>query len=106
MVADAFQLDGYEVQYLGANVPTASIVQQALDWKPDLIGLSASFAQQLRLVRLVIGKLSEHLGDARPAVLVGGLAINRFSQLSDVIGADATCADAGAAVQYARSAVQ
>jgi methylmalonyl-CoA mutase cobalamin-binding domain/chain len=106
MVADAFQLDGYEVQYLGPNVPSAAIVQQALDWKPDLIGLSASFAQQLRLVRLVIGNLAERLGDARPAVLVGGLAINRFNQLSGAVGADATCADAGAAVVYARGNVR
>ena len=102
MVADAFQLDGYDVQYLGSNVTTRALVQHALDWKPDLIGLSVSFPQQLRMARLVIETLADHLGDARPAVLVGGLAINRFSQLSGVVGADATCVDAGAAVEYGR----
>ena len=45
MVTDALQLAGWEVQYLGANVPTGSIIQQAVEWKADLIGLSASFAQ-------------------------------------------------------------
>ena len=102
MVADAFQLDGFDVQYLGSNVPTRALVQHVLDWKPDLIGLSVSFPQQLRMARLVIEKLADQLGDARPAVLVGGLAINRFSQLSSVVGADATCVDAGAAVAYGR----
>lgn len=102
MVADAFQLDGFDVQYLGPNVPTKAVVQQALNWRPDLVGLSVSFPQQLRMARQVLEKLADQLGDSRPAVLVGGLAINRFSQLSSVVGADATCADADTAVAFGR----
>ena len=36
MVADAFQLAGWDVQYLGANVPTAALVRQAAEWNPTL----------------------------------------------------------------------
>ena len=98
MVADAFLLSGWEVQYLGANVPTRALVQQVAVWKPDLVGLSVSFPQQLRVVKMVIGELVERLGQARPAVIVGGLAINRFNQLVDALGADASSADAETAV--------
>ena len=102
MVADAFLLAGWEVQYLGAYVPTPALVQQAMEWKPDLVGLSVSFAQQLRVVKGVIAELGDRLGTARPAVIVGGLAINRFKQLADVMGADVSSGDAQAAVESAR----
>jgi methanogenic corrinoid protein MtbC1 len=98
MVADAFQLAGWDVQYLGASVPTAALVKQAVEWKPDLVGLSVSFAQQMPAVKAAIAQLAQRLGDARPAVMIGGLAINRFNPLAGVAGADATSADAGAAV--------
>jgi methanogenic corrinoid protein MtbC1 len=101
MVADAFLLSGWDVQYLGANVPTRALVQQVLEWKPDLVGLSVSFPQQLRVVKAAIGGLTEVLGNARPAVIVGGLAINRFKQLVDAVGADGSSADAQAAVDCA-----
>jgi methanogenic corrinoid protein MtbC1 len=101
MVADAFLLAGWDVQYLGANVPTQALLHQAGEWAPDLVGLSVSFAQQLRVVKAVIAGLGDRLGAARPAVIVGGLAINRFNQLADVIGADASGADARGAIDSA-----
>lgn len=101
MVADAFRLGGWEVRYLGANVPSRSLVQQVSDWKPHLIGLSVSFPQQLHAVRAVITQLSELLGDARPPVVVGGLAINRFDKLAGLVGADSTSSDAPAALANA-----
>ncbi len=105
MVADALQLDGWDVQYLGANVPTPALVAQAMEWKPDLVGLSVSFPQQLPMVKQIIAQLGQHLGSARPAVIIGGLAINRFNRLATVVGADAYGADAQAAVASANSMV-
>jgi MerR family transcriptional regulator, light-induced transcriptional regulator len=101
MVSDGFQLAGWEVQFLGANVPTSALVGHVIGWKPDLVGLSVSFAQQLRFVREVIVDLDDRLGAARPAVIIGGLAINRFGQLAGALGADAHFADAPSAVAYA-----
>lgn len=89
MVADAFQLAGWDVQFLGPDVPTSSLVQHVTESRPDLVGLSVSFPQQLREVRNVIAQLSGRLGKARPPVIIGGLAINRFSQMADIFGADA-----------------
>lgn len=105
MVADAFQLGGWGVQYLGANVPTPALVAQTADWKPDLVGLSVSLPQQLRVVKTIIAQLGERFGSTRPAVIIGGLAINRFNKLADAVGADACMADAQAAVASANSMV-
>jgi methanogenic corrinoid protein MtbC1 len=100
-VSDAFQLAGWDVQYLGASVPTRALVSQAVTWKPDLIGLSVSFPQQLRAAKNVIVQLRDCLGNTRPAVIIGGLAINRFNRLANMVGADSWSADAAAAVVYA-----
>jgi MerR family transcriptional regulator, light-induced transcriptional regulator len=105
MVADAFQLAGWDVQYLGSNVPTSALVLQTVEWKPDLVGLSVSFAQQLRVVRDIMEKLKERLSSARPAVIIGGLATNRFERLANLVGADAYGADAQAAVVRAKQLV-
>jgi methanogenic corrinoid protein MtbC1 len=105
MVADAFQLSGWQVQYLGANVPTISLVQQTLSWGPDLVALSVSLPQQLRFVQDVVAAFKDKLGDTRPSVIVGGLIINRFSTLAGLVGADGTASDAQAAVLAARRIV-
>ncbi|MBE0612710.1 MAG: cobalamin B12-binding domain-containing protein [Burkholderiales bacterium] len=106
MVADAFQLAGWEVQYLGANVPTRALIGQVAAWKPNLVGLSVSFAQQLRVVKEVIAQLGAQNGVARPGVIIGGLAINRFNSLAGVVGADAYCADPRVALAYARETLK
>lgn len=105
MVADAFQLAGWDIRYLGASVPGPAIVQLAADWKADLVGLSASFAHQLRGVKETIALLRETIGTGGPAVMVGGLAFNRFPRIADLIGADASTADARAAVARANRIV-
>jgi methanogenic corrinoid protein MtbC1 len=105
MVADSFQLAGWDVQFLGANMPTRALLQQVVEWKPNLIGLSVSFAQQLRAVRELIALLGERLGDARPPVIIGGLAVNRFAGLAGLVGAAACQADAQAAVACANELV-
>jgi len=53
MISDAFELEGWEVQFLGANTPTHALVQQIGEWMPDLIGLSIAFAHQLSTAREV-----------------------------------------------------
>jgi methanogenic corrinoid protein MtbC1 len=105
MVADAFQLAGWDAHYLGANAPTLAIVRHAEEWKPDLIGLSVSFAQQLRSANQVIRQLGERLGSSRPAVIIGGLAINRFDRLAEMVGADGFSPDAPSAVTAASQLV-
>lgn len=105
MVADAFQLAGWDVQYLGANVPASAIVRQAAEWQADIVGLSVSFAHQLHVVKDVIAQLRNSHDGVRPAVIIGSLAINRFNRLADMVGADAYGTDAPAAVACANRIV-
>jgi methanogenic corrinoid protein MtbC1 len=101
MVADAFEVQGWEVMYLGANVPTRALVDMVVSECPDLLGLSVSFAQQLVEVRDVMAQLNACMHDARPPVIVGGLVINRFKPLVNMVGVDA---HAGSALDVVREA--
>ena len=98
MVAHAFLLSGWDVQYLGSDVPSSALIQQTSHWKPDLIGLSISFPQQVRIAKAVMRELSENFNDNRPAVIIGGLAFNPLTALVDVVGADFFGNDAQSAV--------
>lgn len=101
MVAHAFLLAGWEVQFLGSNVPTASLIQQVENWEPDLIGLSLSFPHQVAVAKSIISQLIQHYGIERPAVIIGGLAFNPLSSLVDVIGAELFGMDSKIAVTEA-----
>jgi methanogenic corrinoid protein MtbC1 len=101
MVADAFQLAGWNVHFLGANVPIKSLIEHLGQVKPNLLGLSVSFAQQLPAVKAVISSLKQSPDISRPSVIVGGLAINQFNGLVDKLGSDGWSPDARSAVSYA-----
>lgn len=98
MVADGFFLAGWEVQYLGADVPTQSLVKHVVQCKPDLVGLSVSFAQQLHAARECMAQLTQAMHGSRPPVIIGGLAINQFTRIAGVVGADDWSPNASAAV--------
>jgi methanogenic corrinoid protein MtbC1 len=98
MVADAFELGGWDVQFLGANVPTASLVSHVVAARPDLLGLSVSFVQQLRVVKDIVARVRKLPVSEQPRIMVGGLAINRFDSLATLLGADAWSANAVAAL--------
>jgi methanogenic corrinoid protein MtbC1 len=86
-------------------VPASAIVRQAAEWQADIVGLSVSFTHQLHVVKDVIAQLRNSHDGVRPAVIIGGLAINRFNRLADMVGADAYGADAPAAVACANRIV-
>ena len=67
--------NGYSVQDLGKQVPVGVIVDKAVEFKADAIGLSALLVSTSRQMPLVVRELDRR-GLAIP-VLVGGAAINR-----------------------------
>nr|WP_234400682.1 cobalamin B12-binding domain-containing protein [Virgibacillus senegalensis] len=60
----------WKTRLLGANLPLEYALQQATDWKPDVIGLSAALSYRLPLLKKYIDDLESlpfHL-----KVIVGG----------------------------------
>jgi methanogenic corrinoid protein MtbC1 len=98
VVADAFELDGWVVDNLGADTPIETLVEQVRDTRPHLVGLSATLPQHLWGLRQTINRLRQTFCDACPRIAVGGLAINQFPALANWVGAEVLGADALAVV--------
>ena len=96
-LADFFELDGWRSICLGADAPTADIVQAVEDFQCDLLLLSASMSTQLKTVRDVIAQVRQGTR-ADCKVLVGGSAFDDCSDIWQKLGADGFAADATDAI--------
>ena len=108
MVADLLELDGWTVEYLGANVPTGEIVMSIEDFADDprraidLVVASATTSLAIRpMIDLVTALRSSEVARLTP-ILVGGGPFAADHGLAATVGADAgasTLRDAVAAAE-------
>lgn len=89
LVADALDLAGFRTQYLGANVPTQSLLQRVQVESPDLVALSVTMAFNLPALRQLVPRLRE-LSDVPIVVGGGGCAGQDVRDLSCVTLAQST----------------
>lgn len=101
MVSDAFEVAGWEVQFLGADVPSKDLLAQVGQWRPELLGLSLSLPGQIRPARTLVEQLRAELGTQCPAILAGGIATNQAEGLWKALGADLWAASAGDSLKEA-----
>jgi methanogenic corrinoid protein MtbC1 len=57
LVADYLELDGFEVRYLGANVPLDDLGASIRDEAPDVIGLSVTMCFNMPALRDAVSRL-------------------------------------------------
>jgi methanogenic corrinoid protein MtbC1 len=100
IAADFLEMAGFEVRFLGANVPTAGLVELVHRRPPDLLALSASTTATLAALRRAIVAVRGIAGDRVP-VLVGGRVFAHRPELPGQLGA-AQGGDALDAVAVAR----
>ena len=74
MVASLFKENGWEVQYLGPNLPLDAAVDSANRWKPDVIALSAALAYRLPILKKYARTFADL--DFKPSVILGGRAVS------------------------------
>lgn len=101
MVADAFELAGWESAYLGADVPNPALLGQIASTRPDVVGLSVSLPQQVLKIRELIRMCRIELGAQCPPFMVGGLAMNSVDDLWRRVEADVWYPDARSAQREA-----
>jgi methanogenic corrinoid protein MtbC1 len=86
MLCDLLEMEGWNTIYLGANVPTAGIVDVLRDNRSDILAVSASMAFHIRAVREVIAAV--RLASPEVRILVGGYAFRIAPNLWRDVGAD------------------
>jgi methylmalonyl-CoA mutase cobalamin-binding domain/chain len=106
MVADFFEIEGWDVYYLGANVPASDVVATVADRKADLLAISITLNTHVPLARDLIRALRDSPSSKNVKVMVGGQPVNRAPEIYRAMGADLTAPNAREAVRRAMEAVQ
>jgi methanogenic corrinoid protein MtbC1 len=103
MVADLFELDGWDAIYLGADTPASAVADAVREHAPHALGISANMAFNLASVRDVItaARVADKSGQLK--ALVGGYQFNANPNLWKKTGADAWAPDGREAVGVASS---
>lgn len=105
MISDFFELEGWDVVYLGANVPIPDVVQMVASQRADLLAISVTLNSHVTRAHELIVAVRASPAGARCRIMVGGQPFVRSPELSLVVGADFTARDAREAVQRAQAAL-
>ncbi|GAA2765727.1 cobalamin B12-binding domain-containing protein [Streptomyces paradoxus] len=93
LVSETLRLRGWQVDYLGAQVPTAHLISHVHRTGPDAVCLSSSLPTRLPLAHSAITAVQA----AGTPVMAGGLAFGTDGRYARLLGADAWAPDARAA---------
>lgn len=105
MIADFFELDGWDTHFLGANTPEESVVETVSEVKADVVGLSVTITYHLHKVQNIIRMIRERPDLQGVKILVGGYPFNRDPELWKKVDADGYAATAREAISTARHLV-
>ena len=87
MVCDVLRSKGWDTYFLGANTPVSALVRAVEEFRPSVVGLSATWFFNVDNVRRAVERLRETDPDVK--VVVGGAPFDRIDGLSAKVGADA-----------------
>ncbi|MFM7298278.1 MAG: B12-binding domain-containing protein, partial [Planctomycetota bacterium] len=98
MVADEFEMAGWDPIFLGASAPADEAARAALDFEVDLVALGSKLAIHVRSAAAMISLLRAEPRTRRVPVIVGGLPFLLVPELCKRIGADGSAPNAAEAV--------
>jgi methanogenic corrinoid protein MtbC1 len=100
MVSDLLMIDGWTIDYLGANVPSDDLSEFVARRRPALVALSVTQADRLPLLAPAASAL-RRLNPSTP-LLAGGAALRGRVGAAATFGVNAVAHDARTGVQEAR----
>jgi methanogenic corrinoid protein MtbC1 len=106
MVADFFEMEGWDTYYVGANAPASSILEIIAEQKADLLGISATMTFHVRNVAALIARVRKAHPPGDVTILVGGYPFNVAPDLWQELGADGHARDAEEAVGLANQLLE
>jgi methylmalonyl-CoA mutase cobalamin-binding domain/chain len=104
MVADFFEMAGWDTYFLGANTPSDGVIETVREREVKVLGISVTITSNLSVAAELISELRES-DVSEVKVLVGGRALNVAPDAWQALGADAYAADAREAVATAAGLV-
>jgi methanogenic corrinoid protein MtbC1 len=106
MVADLFEMHGWNTDYLGANLPTEQLIAFVKEKKPQLIALSITMPYHIGVLKETIQAIREDeaLNDVK--IMVGGRPFYNNKELPLELGADAYASNAMEGIEIANQLLE
>lgn len=101
MVADFFEMEGWDTYYIGANTPTESIIDTIEMHQADVLGISTTMLFHVKEVQNIINRIKQTPSSSGVKILVGGYPFNVTENLWQKVNADGYGGDALQAIQEA-----
>ena len=98
MVADFFEMDGWDGVYIGANTPTGALVEMVCRERPHLVALGITMTYHLGTASKLIERLRSDQRCSDVKILVGGYVFQQHPELWRSLGVDGSGCDAESAV--------
>ncbi len=105
MVTDLFEIDGWNVIYLGANTPTTDLIELLDRRRPHLLALAVSTGLTLRDAGELLERIRETSSIADLKVLIGGPPFMIAPDLWRELGADGCATSSTEAVRLGNQLV-
>jgi methanogenic corrinoid protein MtbC1 len=86
MVADVLDAQGYDVRFLGTDMPPDGILYEVEDHQADVLGISATMLFNLPKVVQLVKSVQARFGQSRPRIVLGGAAIQAAPSLGAELG--------------------
>jgi len=101
MVADFFEMAGWDGIYIGANTPTSALIDLVCRERPQLVGLGVTMTYHLGTASKVVEGLraDTRCGDVK--IIAGGYVFQQHEELWRTLGVDGCAADAQGAIDLA-----
>ncbi|HPN37280.1 MAG TPA: cobalamin-dependent protein [Melioribacteraceae bacterium] len=103
MIADLFELSGWDTYYFGANTPQNSLIKAIQLYKPKVLALSATMTFNISTVEEIILKIKADETTKDTKIIVGGYPFTLSTDLWQKIGADGLAYDFDSAYFLANS---
>lgn len=88
MITDILELEGWDITYIGTNVPAQSIIKAVEEKNPQIIALSVTMPNHIDSARNIILAIKNYFGNHTPKIVVGGTAFINSSDVCVETGAD------------------
>lgn len=102
IIANALEADGWDVRFMGTNMPHDGIVSAIEHSRAALVAISVTMSGCVPEARDLITQIRGS-GAVTPRIIVGGAAFRHDPQLWRTIGADGFTADVRSVVELARA---
>lgn len=105
MVADFFEMAGWDGIYIGANTPAAALTELVCRERPQLVALGVTMTYHLNTAKHVIDRLRGDERCANVKVIVGGYVFRQHTELWRTLEVDGCADDAAGAVEVGNALV-